>query len=170
MEVWMMMQILSPGMEHRYEADSRTQMFAVGGDLQEGFGCGAKEHAVNCPLVLKSQGSEHLRQREDDVKVLDRQQLSSTLDEPCRAGGALTLWAMTITAGTIRDRAVSAMVALLDVATERSGTTDCDVPQRFPLANGERSAIGIEISWTVDAENIGQFQRGRGHGAGIGSA
>jgi hypothetical protein len=158
MEVWMMMQILSPGMEHRYEADSRTQMFAVGGDLQEGFGCGAKEHAVNCPLVLKSQGSEHLRQ------------LSSTLVEPCRAGGALTLWAMTITAGTIRDRAVSAMVALLDVATERSGTTDCDVPQRFPLANGERSAIGIEISWTVDAENIGQFQRGRGHGAGIGSA
>jgi hypothetical protein len=53
MEVWMMMQILSPGMEHRYEADSRAQMFAVGGDLQEGFGRGAKEHAVNNPLVLK---------------------------------------------------------------------------------------------------------------------
>ena len=53
MEVRMMMQILSPGMEHRHEADSRAQMFGVGGDLQEGFGRGAKEHAVNNPLVLE---------------------------------------------------------------------------------------------------------------------
>jgi hypothetical protein len=47
MEVRMMMQIVSPGMEHRHEADSRAQMFGVGGDLQESLGCGAKEHAVN---------------------------------------------------------------------------------------------------------------------------
>jgi hypothetical protein len=76
---------------------------------------------------------------------------------------------MAIAAGTIRDRAVAAAVALFDVATERGGATDCDVAQRFPLASGERSAIRIEISWTVDAKNIGQLQRGRRHGAGIGS-
>ena len=64
---------------------------------------------------------------------------------------------------------MASTVALFDVATEYGGATDCDVPQRFPLASVERSAIGIEIGWTVDAENIGQFQRGRGHGAGIGS-
>ena len=57
----MMMQVLSPGMEHRHEADPRAQMFAVGGDLQEGFGRGAKEHAVNYPLVLEGQGCDHLR-------------------------------------------------------------------------------------------------------------
>ena len=152
-----MMQILSPGMEHRPEADSRAQMFGVGGDLQEGFGRGAKEHAVNDPLVLKNQGCDHLRQREDDVKVLDQQQLSGALFEPRRAGGALALWAMAIAAGTIRDRAVAAAVALFDVATERGGATDCDVPQRFLLASGERSAIRREISWPVDAENIGQL-------------
>ena len=33
MQVRMNMQILSPGMEYRYEADSRAQMFAVGGDM-----------------------------------------------------------------------------------------------------------------------------------------
>ena len=165
----MMMQILSPGMEHRHEADSRAQMFGVGSDLQEGFRRGAKEHAVNYPLVLEGQGRDHLRQREDDMKVFDRQQLASALFEPRRAGCALALWAMAIAAGTIHDRAVAATVALVDVATERGGATDCDVPQRFPLAGGKRSAIGIEISWGMDAENIGQLQRGRRHGAGIGS-
>src|SRR6202158_4768887 len=75
-QVWMMMKVLSPGMEHRHESDPRAQMFGVGGDLQEGFGRGAKENAVNNPLVLEGQGSDHLRQREDDVKVLDRQQWS----------------------------------------------------------------------------------------------
>src|SRR6202140_1151417 len=144
-------------------------MFGVGGDLQEGFGRGAKEHAVNDPLVLKSHGRDHLRQREDDVKVLDRQELAGALFEPGRAGGALALWAMAIAAGAIGDRAVAAAVALFDVATERCCATDRDVPQRFLLASGERSAIRIEISWAMDAENIGQLKRGRRHRAGSGS-
>src|ERR1700681_3365434 len=109
-------------------------MFGVGGDLQEGFGRGAKEHAVNNPLVLEGHGRDRLRQREDNVKVLDRQKFSGALFKPRRAGGALALWAMAIAARTIRDRAVSATVALFDVATERGGATDCGVAQRFPLA------------------------------------
>src|SRR5580698_8066969 len=124
MQVRMMMQILSPGMEHRHEADSRAQMFGVGSDLQEGFRRGAKEHAVNYPLVLEGQGRDQLRQREEDVKVLDREQLSGALFEPRRAGGALALRAMAIAAGTIRDRAMTTAVALYDVATERCGATD----------------------------------------------
>ena len=93
------------------------------------------------------------------MKVLDRQQLASALFEPRRAGCALALWAMAIAAGTIRDRAVAATVALLDVATERGGATDCDVAsiawvnftfssllfviQRFPIvAKGTEAAAG----------------------------
>src|SRR3984893_12832387 len=152
MEVRMMMQILSPGMEHRHEADPRAQMFGIGGDLQEGLGRGAKEHAVNNPLVLEGHGRDHLRQREDDVKVLDRQQLASAVFEPRRAGWALALCAMAIAAGTRRDRAMPAAVAVFDVATERGGATDRDVPQRFLLGSRERSAIRIEISWPVDGK------------------
>jgi hypothetical protein len=62
---------------------------------------------------------------------------------------------MAIAAGTIRDRAMTTAVALYDVATERCGATDCNIPQCFLLASGERSTIGIEISWTVDANNVG---------------
>src|ERR1700687_1546348 len=127
-------------------------MFVVGGDLQEGFGRGAKEHAVNNPLVLEGHGRDHLWQREDDVKVPDREQFSGALFEPRRAGSALALRAMAIAARAIGNRPMPATVALFDVATGRCGATDCDVPQRFPLASGERGAIRIEISWTVDAK------------------
>jgi hypothetical protein len=51
------MQILAPGMEYRYEADARAQMFGVGGDLQKGFGGGAKEQAVYDPLILEATGA-----------------------------------------------------------------------------------------------------------------
>jgi hypothetical protein len=169
MNVRMMMQVLAPGMEYRYEADAGAQMFGIGGDLQKGFGGGAKEQAVNRLLILEGHRRDHLRQREDHVKVLDREQLSGAAVEPRRAGGALTFWTMAIAAGTIGDCAMAAAVALFDVATERGGATDYDVPQCFLLASGERRPILIEIGWTVDAENIGQLQRGRRHGAGIGS-
>jgi hypothetical protein len=42
---------------------------------------------------------------------------------------------MAIAAGTIRDRAMAAAVTLFDVATERCGATDRDVPQRFLLGS-----------------------------------
>ena len=147
-----MMQVLSPGMEHRHESDPRAQMFGVGGDLQEGFGRGAKENAVNYPLVLEGQGRDHLPQREDDVEVLDREQLSGVLFEPHPSGCALALRAMAIVAGTIRDRAVAATVALFDVAMERRGATDCDVAQRFLLASRERMSECLDVSRAVDAE------------------
>jgi hypothetical protein len=35
-------------------------MFGVGGNLQGRFGRGAKEHAVNNPLVLEGHGRDHL--------------------------------------------------------------------------------------------------------------
>lgn len=95
-----MVQILSPVMEHRHEADPHAQMFGFGSDSQEGLSRSAKEHAVNNPLVLEGHGRDHLRQREDDVKVLDRQQLVGALFEPRRAGCALALWAMANEADT----------------------------------------------------------------------
>src|SRR5260370_32544768 len=99
-------------------------MFGVCGNFHQGFGGGAKEYAVNYPLVLEGQGSNHLGQREDDVKVPDRQQLSGALFEPRRACCALALRAMAIAAGAIGDPAVPAAAALFDLATTRLGATD----------------------------------------------
>jgi hypothetical protein len=135
--------------------------------LQEGVGRGAKEHAVDDLLVLKCHRRERLRQREDDMKVLSRQQLSGALLESRSASSALAFRTMAIAAGTIRDRLIITSVTLLGVAAERNGAARRDVPQRFPLPARERLAKRLEVSWTVDAENVTQLERRRVHRAGV---
>ncbi len=60
-------------------------------------------------------------------------------------------------------------VALVDVAAEGGGPAERNVSKRSFLLSGERISKPREISWTVEAENIGQLQRRRRHEAGIGS-
>jgi hypothetical protein len=91
MEVRMMMKVLSPGMEHRQKANLGAQVPGVGRDLQQGLGRGPEQDAVNHPLILEGQGSKRLRQREDDMKVLNGQKLSGTPFKPCRPGRGLAL-------------------------------------------------------------------------------
>jgi hypothetical protein len=103
------------------------------------------------------------------MKVFNRQELSGALLEPCRAASALALRAMAIAAGAIGDRSMAALVALVDVTAEGGGPAEHNVSKRSFLLSGERISKPREISWTVEAENVGQLQRRRGHEAGIGS-
>jgi hypothetical protein len=41
------MKVLSPGMQHRQKTDSGAEMPWVGGDLQQGFGGGTEEKAID---------------------------------------------------------------------------------------------------------------------------
>ena len=47
MEVWMMMKVLSPGMQHRQKTDPGAEVPWIGGDLQQGFGGGMEEKAID---------------------------------------------------------------------------------------------------------------------------
>jgi hypothetical protein len=136
-EMWMMMKVLSPGMQHCQKADPGAEVPWVGGDLQQGFRSGTEENAVNQPLVLERQRRDQLGQREDYVEVLDRQQLSRTLFEPSRSGLPVALWAMAIAARAVRDLSIAALIALVDVAAEGCRAADRNRPQRFLLLTRE---------------------------------
>ena len=41
------MKVLSPGMQHRQKTDPGTEVPWVGGDLQQGFGGGMEEKAID---------------------------------------------------------------------------------------------------------------------------
>ena len=53
----MMMKVLSPGMQHRQKAEPGAKVPGVGGDLQQGFGGGPEEQAIQQPLVLQCSGA-----------------------------------------------------------------------------------------------------------------
>jgi hypothetical protein len=76
-----------------------------------------------------------LWQREDDMKVRDRQQFSFTLIHPGGTSHALALGAMPITAGMILNPLVSAIMAMLRFATELGGAA-MDYSSQYPMLVG----------------------------------
>jgi len=57
----MMLQALIPGMEHGEEADLGAQVTRIAGNLQQGFGAGVKQQAIDQPFVLQCKRSEFPR-------------------------------------------------------------------------------------------------------------
>ena len=73
MDVGMMLQALSPGVQDHQSADGRAEALRVRGDLEERRRGGAEEEVVHHALVHEGQPREDLRHREDDVHVADGQ-------------------------------------------------------------------------------------------------
>ena len=80
-----MQQVLTPGMQDGDEADLGTQMLRLRRDRAQGLGGGVEQDVVDHGLVLVGDRGDRLGQREDDVEILDRQQLSLPIFQPLRA-------------------------------------------------------------------------------------
>src|SRR5215471_3522893 len=61
---------------------------------------------------------ERGRQREDHVKIVDRQQIGLARRQPIRRRRALTFWAMAVATRVVSDTAVAAILAALDMPAE----------------------------------------------------
>jgi hypothetical protein len=80
----LMHQRLSPGMEHRKEADVHTEVLRIRRDRPQRLRGGSKQEAVDDPLVLGGDSGDLGRHREDDVKVLGVEQFGvACLDPRC---------------------------------------------------------------------------------------
>src|ERR1700726_1283368 len=79
MDVGMMLKVLSPSMENAQKPYLCSQMHWITGKFEQRGRTGSEEQIVKQPLVLQGQSREFVRQREDDVKVRDGQQLRSAL-------------------------------------------------------------------------------------------
>jgi hypothetical protein len=67
----MMLEVLSPGMQHAEEADLGAEVLGIGGDLEQSGGAGAKQQMIDGLLILQRQPRQFMRQREDHVEVAD---------------------------------------------------------------------------------------------------
>jgi hypothetical protein len=72
------------------------------------------------------------------MKIFNRQKVGGVLTEPCRPRGTPTLGAMPIPAGAIRDRAVAAFIALMDVAAKGGSSAERNIPEGSFLLSAER--------------------------------
>ena len=82
MDVGMMLEVLSPTMEHAEEPYVRAEVFGVAGKFEQRSGTGAKEQVIKQTLVLQDESGELVGQGEDDVEVRHGQQLGGTRGQP----------------------------------------------------------------------------------------
>jgi hypothetical protein len=82
MEMGMKKQVLPPAVEYGEEADLRSQMLGIGSDGGQGLGRGSKQNAVNEIFVLISDGSDLFRDREDDMKIVCRENFGCSFFNP----------------------------------------------------------------------------------------
>ena len=103
-------------MQNPEKSNVRAQVLGIACDGEQGLRGGAEQDGVHDRFVLKGEGGNLLGEREDHVKVLDRQQLRLALLQPLGPRQALTFWAMSVAAGVVADARKIAVIALVDMA------------------------------------------------------
>ena len=112
----MEMEVLPPGVKHGQKADGRPQMSGVSRNGQQSFGDCPEENGVDAPGILQCQSGDLLRQCKHHVEILYWQQLGLPFGQPLGACRSLTFRTTAVAARVIRDGAMSALIALVQMA------------------------------------------------------
>jgi hypothetical protein len=144
--------------EHGGDADPRAQVSRIGGDRQHRLGRRVEQQVIDDSLVVEGDVGDLGRQGEDDVEVSDRQQVGLALGQPGARGSALALRAVPVAAAVIGDALVPAVVAGLDMATERGGTAMLDRRHDLELVEAQLPGMGGPICGAGSTEDIGDLE------------
>src|SRR5262249_27990713 len=142
----MMGQRLAPRVEHRGETNLSAEMPGIAGNGLERLGRSLEQKAIDDRLVLVRDGGNLLRQREDHVEILDRQQIGLARLQPSTGGGALARRAMPIPATAVRDLSMPTLLAAPNVATEGRRAAGPATRHHAALANTEVAGSDRPVS------------------------
>src|SRR5262249_49133223 len=163
MNVRVMGERLAPRVQNRREADLGTEMLGILGNGLERLGRGLEQKPIDHLLVLVGNSGDLLRQREDYVEVLDRQQIGLARFQPSVGGRALARRAMSVPAAAVRDLGEPAVPAARTVSPQPRHTARLDRCHHATLATIEVAGIGLAIDLTVAAEDIRHPEPGTSH-------
>ena len=141
MNVRMVLQVLTPGVEHADEADLGAEMLGIGGDHVQRLGRGPEQDGVDRFLVLESDLGGRRWQGEDDVETRRWQQLALPRDQPGGARWSLAFRAMPVAARVISDPE-AALCTAFDMTTERRRAARLDRPMTRRRDRDDRHAPG----------------------------
>ncbi len=151
-------EFLIPGMQNAAEADLGAEVLGIAGNFQKRLRTGAKQEIVEDLLVLQGQWRQLPRKREDHMHIARREKFSPASGDPAFPGGGLTFRTVPVTAGVVRDGAIPAAGALIEMTAECGGTTACNGPQHLDMLPTEPVPISFQESSSRGAEEIGHLQ------------
>jgi hypothetical protein len=153
----------APGVQHGGDADAGAEMLWVGRDGVHGLGRGLEQKIIDNGLVLVGDVANPRRQREDDVEVRHRQELSLARRHPLARCRALTLGAVPVAAAVVGNGRVSAVLAARDMAAESRRAAALDRAHHLQLSEAHMAGVGAAPCGTTVAEDVRDFQGGTGH-------
>jgi len=160
MQMWVVHQILAPGVQHGQKTDLGPQVLTVGGDLQERLGRRPKQQAVNHARIVQRQRTELGRQREHDMEVRHVDQLGRAGFEPACAGGCLALWAVAVAARIVREAAMATGVARFFVSAQRGGAAGGEVLDRTALFAADYMGVSMQEFGSRRAKHVANLGLG----------
>ena len=164
MNVRMVRQILSPGVQHAQEADFRTQMLWIGGDDAQRFRRRPEQDIVDDGLVLERDDLDLLGHREHHVEVGHVEQFRLAVLKPLSLCETLAFRTVAISARVVGHTLMTAITAPLDMTAESGSAATLDRDHGTPPRGGQRRAVLITESRTKVAEHIRHFQPLASHG------
>jgi hypothetical protein len=154
----------APAVKHGGGANASAEVPGIGSDCQQCFGRRAEQQVVDHRLVLVGDWSDLSRQREDQVEVSDRQQISFAGGEPVPRRCDLALGTMAVSAGVVGDAAVAAILAALDMTAEGSRAAVLDGRHHLELAEAHMPGIGLAPSGAMAMEDVRDLEPWAAHG------
>jgi hypothetical protein len=140
-------QILSPGMQHRGDSDSRAETFLVFCEFKQCCGRGIEKDFENGFLISECERIQIVRNGEYDMKMRRRQHAFQSFGKPFGSPGSLTFRTMPVAAGIVRDARESAPVfAFVHMSAEHGRTTCEDIQEHFALCRGRGVQKTIFVS------------------------
>jgi hypothetical protein len=97
------------------------------------------------------------------MKVLDRQELCFPCFHPLRRGGRLALGTISVAARVVGYSLIPALIAGVNVTTDRRGSTDDNLLHGAALLGREHAGVPLEESFTVLSEDLSHFELRPGH-------
>jgi len=158
-DMGMMMQVLSPGVQDGHQPDLGAEMPGIGSDDAQRLGGDGEQDAIDHGLIVESDLCDRRRHREDDVEVRHRQQLGLSVGQPFSTRQPLALRAVSVAAGIVGDAKPATVVALLDMTAQCCRAADFDGAHNTALAAAQMAGMGLTVSGPVAAEDIRHLQR-----------
>ena len=159
MDMRVKLELLVPGMQHGEEANFRSEVFRIASDFEKCFCTGAEQQIVDDFLVLQSQWSKLWWKCEDHMDVARREKFFLTCCNPAFPSSGLTLRAVPISAGVVRDGgAMPAAGALIEMTAECGGATARNGQQHFDVLPAEPLAISFDEGSSRVANEIGRLE------------
>src|SRR5579862_3109923 len=157
-DVRVVIEALSPGVQDRGEADVGAEMLGIGGDRRERLSRRLEQQTIDLGLVLVGNRTDLRRQSEHDVEVRHRQQLGLARLKPGLRRPPLALRAVPIPAGVVGNARIGAVFASLDVSAERCGATYLYGRHDAPLGEAQMGLVGRAPAGPVAAKDIRHLQ------------